>query len=74
VQTALDASQASRPDFLVFCSQHGELARTRELLGAIVERGELSDARQQKSDTASGGYAHDQQRKIQRPRMCDGVR
>lgn len=42
VQTALEATQTSRPDFLVFCSQHGELARTRDLLAAIVSRGELS--------------------------------
>jgi hypothetical protein len=44
VQTALEASEAVRPDFLVFCSQHGELARTRELLDAIAARGELSPA------------------------------
>lgn len=42
VQTALEAAGGSQPDFLVFCSQHGELARTRELLAAIVARGELS--------------------------------
>lgn len=42
VQTALEATQTARPDFLVFCSQHGELARTRELLAAIVSRVELS--------------------------------
>lgn len=42
VQTALEATQSSHPDFLVFCSQHGELARTRELLAAIVSRVELS--------------------------------
>jgi hypothetical protein len=42
VQTALEASQTFAPDFLVFCSQHGELARTRELLAAIVARGDVS--------------------------------
>jgi hypothetical protein len=42
VQTALEATATQRPDFLVFCSQHGELNRTRDLLAAIVARGELS--------------------------------
>ena len=42
VQTALEATATERPDFLVFCSQHGELNRTRDLLAAIVARGELS--------------------------------
>jgi hypothetical protein len=42
VQTALEVAEASRPDFVVFCSQHGELARTRDLLAAIVARGDLS--------------------------------
>jgi hypothetical protein len=42
VQTALEASRSFEPDFLVFCSQHGELARTRDLLAAIVARGDLS--------------------------------
>ena len=42
VQTALEATRDARPDFLVFCSQHGEVVRTRELLAAIVAHGELS--------------------------------
>ena len=42
VQTALEATRDARPDFLVFCSQHGELERTRELLAALVSRAELS--------------------------------
>jgi hypothetical protein len=42
VQTALEATEAEQADFLVFCSQHGELARTRDLLAAIVAGGELS--------------------------------
>ena len=42
VQSALEATEDERPDFLVFCSQHGELARTRDLLAAIVTRAELS--------------------------------
>jgi hypothetical protein len=42
VQTALEASRNVAPDFLVFCSQHGELARTRDLLAAIVAHGDVS--------------------------------
>jgi hypothetical protein len=42
VQTALEVTEGQSPDFLVFCSQHGELKRTRDLLAAIVARGELS--------------------------------
>jgi hypothetical protein len=42
VQTALEATQSAKADFLVFCSQHGELARTRDLLAAIVTNGDLS--------------------------------
>ena len=42
VQTALEATGEERPDFLVFCSQHGELTRTCDLLAAIVTRSELS--------------------------------
>jgi hypothetical protein len=42
IQTALEATVEAHPDFLVFCSQHGELMRTRDLLAAIVARGELS--------------------------------
>ena len=42
VQVALEAARDTRPDFLVFCSQHGELERTRSLLSAIVSRAELS--------------------------------
>lgn len=42
VQTALEVSRDLSPDFLVFCSQHGELSRTRELLKSIVAGSELS--------------------------------
>jgi hypothetical protein len=44
VQVALEAAGDERPDFLVFCSQHGELSRTHELLGSIVGGSELSPA------------------------------
>jgi hypothetical protein len=56
VQTALEATQGTPPDFLVFCSQHGELKRTSDLLAAIVARGELSPTSfSQSVHTASAG-------------------
>jgi hypothetical protein len=42
VQVALEATADAGADYLVFCSQHGELPRTRELLATIVNGGELS--------------------------------
>jgi hypothetical protein len=42
VQVALETTTEHNADYLVFCSQHGELSRTRELLGTIVDGGELS--------------------------------
>jgi Beta-ketoacyl synthase, N-terminal domain len=42
VQVALEATAEQSADYLVFCSQHGELPRTRELLATIVGGGELS--------------------------------
>jgi hypothetical protein len=44
VGVALEATAAAPADFLVFCSQHGELHRTSELLAAIVASTELSPA------------------------------
>ena len=44
VQGALEAAGNERPDFLVFCSRHGELTRMQELLGNIVGGSELSPA------------------------------
>ena len=44
VQVALEAAGDARPDFLVFCSRHGELTRMQELLGNIVGGSELSPA------------------------------
>ena len=44
VQCALEVSRRARPDFMVFCSQHGELVRTQELLRNIVAGEELSPA------------------------------
>jgi hypothetical protein len=42
VQVALEATAEAHADYLVFCSQHGELPRTRELLATIASGGELS--------------------------------
>jgi hypothetical protein len=58
VQVALEATAGAPPDFVVFCSQHGELSRTRELLRSIVERVELSPASFSQSvhNTAAGLY------------------
>jgi hypothetical protein len=42
LQVALEATAETEADYLVFCSQHGELPRTRELLATIVNGGELS--------------------------------
>jgi hypothetical protein len=42
VQIALEAAGDAAPDFLVFCSQHGDLFRLREMLGDIASGVELS--------------------------------
>ena len=42
VQIGLEASGDSHADYLVFCSQHGEMVRTRGLLGDIAAGVELS--------------------------------
>jgi Beta-ketoacyl synthase, N-terminal domain len=44
LQVALEVRGDTDPDFLVFCSQHGELPRTMELLHSIVAGTELSPA------------------------------
>lgn len=44
VQLALEAAGDTRPDFLVYCSRHGELTRMQELLDNIVGGSELSPA------------------------------
>jgi len=59
VQTAIQATRHAPPDFTVFCSQHGELVRTRELLRAIVAGEELSPAAFSQSvhNTGAGLYS-----------------
>ena len=59
VQTALEASRHCPADFLIFCSQHGELVRTRELLQSIVDGVELSPTAFSQSvhNTGAGLYS-----------------
>jgi hypothetical protein len=59
VQTAIQTTRRARPDFMVFCSQHGELVRTRELLRAIVAEEELSPTAFSQSvhNTGAGLYS-----------------
>ena len=42
VEIALETAGDAAPDFLVFCSQHGDLTRLREMLGDIARGTELS--------------------------------
>ncbi len=42
VQIAIEAAGDCKPDFLIFCSQHGDLTRLREMLDAISSGVELS--------------------------------
>ncbi len=58
VQVALETAGDERADFLVFCSQHGELPRTRELLGNLVDGSELSPTAFSQSvhNTSAGLY------------------
>ena len=59
VQIGLEASGESRADYLVFCSQHGEMVRTRGLLGDIVAGVELSPTAFSQSvhNTSAGLFA-----------------
>ena len=60
VQIALEAAGDSKPDFLVFCSQHGDLTRLREMLRDIASGVELSPtAFSQSVHNASAGLYHD---------------
>jgi beta-ketoacyl synthase-like protein len=58
VQIALEARGAAAADSLVFCSQHGELARTRELLRDLANGVELSPTAFSQSvhNTSAGLY------------------
>jgi len=58
VQIGLRAGKDLQADFLVFCSQHGELTRSRELLGSIASGTELSPTSFSQSvhNTSAGLY------------------
>jgi hypothetical protein len=58
VQIALRAGRGARADFLVFCSQHGEIVRSRELLGSLASGMELSPTSFSQSvhNTSAGLY------------------
>jgi hypothetical protein len=56
VQIALETAGNLAPDYLVFCSQHGDLTRLREMLSSIATGVELSPtAFSQSVHNASGG-------------------
>jgi hypothetical protein len=58
VQLGLEVTTDRKADFLVFCSQHGELTRTHGLLGDIASGQELSPAAFSQSvhNTSAGLY------------------
>jgi Beta-ketoacyl synthase, N-terminal domain len=58
VQVGLQAVRDLPADFLVFCSQHGELVRSRELLGSMATGTELSPTSFSQSvhNTSAGLY------------------
>ena len=56
VQIGLEAASDIAPDHLVFCSQHGDLTRLREMLDAIATGAEVSPTSfSQSVHNASGG-------------------
>jgi hypothetical protein len=56
VQIGLEAASDIAPDHLVFCSQHGDLTRLREMLNGIATGAEVSPtAFSQSVHNASGG-------------------
>lgn len=58
LSTALDVAQGHEIDYSIFCSQHGEIVRTREILKSISEGIEISPAAfaQSVHNTGSGLY------------------
>jgi len=54
--TALEAMAGDAADYSIFCSQHGEIVRTREILSSISARTEISPTAfaQSVHNTASG--------------------
>ncbi len=58
LSTALDVAAEQEIDYSIFCSQHGEIVRTREILRSISEREEISPTAfaQSVHNTGSGLY------------------
>ncbi len=58
LSTALDVAMEQKIDYSIFCSQHGEIVRTREILKSISEGVEISPAAfaQSVHNTGSGLY------------------
>ncbi|HZF31881.1 MAG TPA: beta-ketoacyl synthase chain length factor [Gammaproteobacteria bacterium] len=74
VQIGLQAGRESRADFLVFCSQHGELVRSRELLGCIATSVELSPTAFSQSvhNTSAGLYTIVSQSRVPATALASG--
>jgi len=75
VQVALEATADAGADYLVFCSQHGELPRTRELLATIVNGGELSPMSFSQSvhNTSAGLYTIIKQSQVPTTSLAAGA-
>jgi Beta-ketoacyl synthase, N-terminal domain len=75
VQIGLDAVRESRADFLVFCSQHGELGRSRGLLGSIASGQELSPTyfSQSVHNTSAGLYTIISQSRVPATALASGA-
>jgi len=58
LSTALDVAAGKEIDYSIFCSQHGEIVRTREILRSISEGAEISPTAfaQSVHNTGSGLY------------------
>jgi hypothetical protein len=75
VQVGLEAGEKLQVDFLVFCSQHGELVRTRQLLSDIVTGTVLSPAgfSQSVHNTGSGLYTIVRQSRVPASSLASGA-
>lgn len=75
VGVGLRASSDVRADFLVFCSQHGELVRSRELLGSIADGMELSPTAFSQSvhNTSAGLYTIISQSRVPATALASGA-
>ena len=75
VQVSLEATADAGADYLVFCSQHGELPRTRDLLATIVSGGELSPMSFSQSvhNTSAGLYTIIKQSQVPTTSLAAGA-